>query len=365
MKLGIITHYDVHNHGALLQLHSLKTVLKSLGHEAIALRFKHNYDFLDGDAEHKYNITLKSIPFYIGYLLKKGLPITYFNYRKKKILDNFKAERELVGDYYSHSKDIDAIFIGSDEVFSIECGIVPILWGFGSTTKNIYSYAASFGPTTLEWIKQKNATEFIRGGISNISKISVRDENSRKIIENLSNKQVEMVCDPVILYGYEKEIKEFTKPENYKYILIYSYDNNMNKEEEIKKIKEFADKRNLKIISVGFYHKWCDKSINVSPIELIRYINGAELVITDTFHGSVISIITNSEFITKIRGNGNKLRFLLKQHGLEHRITENFENIEEIVNTKINYDNVNKIIKNEREESIKFLKSCLENNVNE
>ena len=46
MKYGIITHYDVHNHGALLQLNGLKQVLNSLGIEANALQFDKNYDFL-------------------------------------------------------------------------------------------------------------------------------------------------------------------------------------------------------------------------------------------------------------------------------------------------------------------------------
>ena len=360
MKIGIITHYDVHNHGALLQLHSLKQMLKTLGQDAKALQFKHNYDFLEEEAENKYNITLKSIPFYLRYLMKKGLPITYFNYRKKKILDQFKKEKELIGDYYSHAKQISAIFIGSDEVFSIECGLVPILWGFGSPSNHMFSYAASFGPSTMDWIQQKNAVEFIKGGINNLSAISVRDENSRQIIEQLSDRKATLVCDPVILYGYQEEIKTFHKPLPYSYLVIYSYDNNMNDPQEIEKIKEFAQQHHWKIVSVGFYHKWCDENINVSPIELVNYIWGAEFVITDTFHGSVISLITNKEFITKIRGNGNKLRFLLEQHGLTHRITEQFENLEEIAKEPINYDSVNEIMEKEREVSMNYLKSCLE-----
>ena len=46
MKIGIITHYDVHNHGALLQLNALIRILSSLGIEAQALQYDKNYDFL-------------------------------------------------------------------------------------------------------------------------------------------------------------------------------------------------------------------------------------------------------------------------------------------------------------------------------
>ena len=61
MNIGIITHYDVHNHGAVLQLTALKRVLKKLGHEAKALRFDKNYDFLGHDKKAKYSIGLGSV----------------------------------------------------------------------------------------------------------------------------------------------------------------------------------------------------------------------------------------------------------------------------------------------------------------
>lgn len=63
MDIGIITHYDVHNHGALLQLNALCKVLKKMGYEATALRFEKNYDFLGIELKDKYNISLRSIPY--------------------------------------------------------------------------------------------------------------------------------------------------------------------------------------------------------------------------------------------------------------------------------------------------------------
>ena len=46
MDIGIITHYDVHNHGALLQLNALCKVLKKMGYEATALRFEKNLSLI-------------------------------------------------------------------------------------------------------------------------------------------------------------------------------------------------------------------------------------------------------------------------------------------------------------------------------
>ena len=72
MKAGIITHHDVHNHGAHLQLFALSSQLKELGYDAKALRYKKNYDFMGHSLDKKYSISLRSIPTYIKYLFQNG-----------------------------------------------------------------------------------------------------------------------------------------------------------------------------------------------------------------------------------------------------------------------------------------------------
>lgn len=361
MKVGIITHYDVHNHGAILQMYALQQVIRRLGSEVEGLTFQKKYDFIDAELSKKYEISLRSLPYYTKYLFQNGLNKTYFNYRKKKLLDLFKKDKKMIGRSTKDSKDLDAIFIGADEVFSIEIGLTPEFWGGDVECKNIFSYAGCFGPTTLQSIKDKNAEEFILKGIERLKKISVRDKNSKDIVERMSEKHALLVCDPVILYGYIEEIKKFKITRKEKYILIYSYDNNMNKKEEIENIKKFAKKEGIKILSVGFYHEWCDESINVSPVDLIEYIKNAEYVFTDTFHGTVISLITNTQFITKVHTNSNKLGFLLEEYNMTARKTKDFSNIEEIIKTPIDYKEVNKIIDERRDVSLNYLKECLEN----
>ena len=57
MKIGIITHHDVHNHGALLQLNALSKELASHGHSAAALSYTKNFDFLDKDLAYEIVVT--------------------------------------------------------------------------------------------------------------------------------------------------------------------------------------------------------------------------------------------------------------------------------------------------------------------
>ena len=133
----------------------------------------------------------------------------------------------------------------------------------------------------------------------------------------------------------------------------------MNEPEETKKIITFARQNNLRIISAGFYHKWCDKCVDGSPIDILGYFKYAKYVITDTFHGSVMSLITNANFIAKIRGNKNKLYDLLTRFNLSERIVENFNMLDKVLNTKIDYEQVNKIILSVRKTSVEYLNDCL------
>ena len=52
-KYGIITHYHISNHGAMLQLQALIHVLRSLDFEAKALRFEKSFDFIDEETRNK------------------------------------------------------------------------------------------------------------------------------------------------------------------------------------------------------------------------------------------------------------------------------------------------------------------------
>ena len=359
MKIRIITHHSVHNHGAVLQLLALRNVLAKYDASVCALSYTKNYDFFDDFADTKYNISIKSIPYYLGYLAKKGLKRTWFNVQKKKTLDHYREENHLVGEYYTRCKDLDAVFVGSDEVFSIEPGLNPCFWGMGVPCKHVFAYAGCFGPTTTDFIQEKNAVEYIKAGIDRFERISVRDLNSQSIIKELSGKNVPQLCDPVILYGYQEEKKKFKRPMEEKYLFIYAYDENLNDPAEVERIRKYADSKNLKVVTAAFYHKWCDRSVNADPIELLEWVNGAECVVTDTFHGTVMSMVMNTPFATRIRGNRNKLGYLLSEYKLESRETKDFSDLDRIFAAPMDFENLNHIIEEKRTDGMTYIKDCL------
>ena len=66
-KVGILTHYQVHNHGAILQMHGLYNTLKKLGVEPYILTYKKDFSFLSFSLQAKYDISLKYIPSSVQY----------------------------------------------------------------------------------------------------------------------------------------------------------------------------------------------------------------------------------------------------------------------------------------------------------
>lgn len=354
MEIGIVTHYDVHNHGAILQMYALNKVLNSLGHNSCALSFDKDLRYIDVELQSKYKLSVKSIPVYVKYFISKGLKKTLYNFRKHNLLDKFKRDNKLVEGQYGDSKDL--IIVGSDEVFSTQVGLSDEFFNLNSPYKRVISYAASFGNTTIEDINKKREFQ-IFDGIKSFENISVRDFNSQYILKT-RNIDSTIVCDPVILYGFDNELNKTKVKDLGEYILIYSYDNNMNGV-ETEKIKSYAAKMGLKTVSAGFYHKWCDINVNCNPIELLGYFKNANKVITDTFHGSVMSLITGKQFVAIIRGNSQKLGWLLKEYDLEGRICLDISDIEKIFNITIDYKKTNEIMSDKRTKSMKWLKETL------
>lgn len=357
MKYGIITHYDVHNHGAILQLNGLVQVLKNLGIEAKALQFDKNYDFIGKSMKAKYEISIKSIGFYLKFITERGIHSTFFNYKKSKLLNKFKREQELIGPYYTECGELDGIIVGSDEVFALHTGPTPAFFGHALPSNKVFAYGGCFGPTTIKDIDRLHCRAFVSSGLNSMCGLGMRDQNSINIASELTDKQPELVCDPVILYGYEEEIKDKQRPINNPYMIVYAYDNKFDDHSE--EIIDYARRHNLKIVSPGFIQKWVDINVNVDPINLLNWFQHAECVVTNTFHGCVMSIITGREMAVAIRGNANKLLNLVQEYKIDERIFGVNKELNNVFEQKVDWDIVNDQIKQRRDASMNYLKRMI------
>lgn len=361
MKIGIITHYAVHNHGASLQLNGLIKVLKrEFNLDAQALQFETNYDFADKSVRNKHNISISSVWYFLNYIRERGISIFLFNIWKKRLFNRFNYQEQLIGPHCKDSENLDAIIIGSDEVFSLFAGFTPEFFGYNLPSEKVFSYAGSFGPTTLDDVKRVNCESLVRDGLNSMVGLSMRDQNSIAITKELTGRDSELVVDPVILYGYEKELSSLTNPDLPRYLLVYAYESRLNTPKEYQAILSFAHRNGMIVVCPGFYHKWADKNINTDPIDLLRYFKFAECVVTDTFHGCVLSIITKKEMAVKLRDNANKLLNLMQEYGIDDRSIDDKWDVASIFKKKVDWLAVDQQIMNRRAISIDYLKRMIE-----
>lgn len=339
MKIGILTHYNVYNQGARLQMSAMRYWLESRGHQAVILTYEKNFDFMQ-EEKHKNSGSLLSFPYYIRhYLLEKGLGLTWFNTRK--VLTMKKSQEQYTFAPYNES-GCDAIIIGSDEVYSIDVGINKMMYGHDLGGVPAIAYAPSFGIATMETLEQFGCTEIVRSGLTGMQHLSARDVHTQDMVQKLTGREIPLVCDPVLLYcgSYHSNPKPIGKP----YMIVYSYDRNMVAPDEIAAIKAYAKKHGLITVSLGTYHSWCDRNIVCTAEDWYGYFKDAACVVTDTFHGSVVAMKNHCNVAVFIRESINafKLRSLLAETGLEDRRLQavTADELERVLAASIDYEAV-------------------------
>ena len=146
-------------------------------------------------------------------------------------------------------------------------------------------------------------------------------------------------------------------------MVIYAYDFNINKAEEIAAIRAYAKKHQYITVSPGTYHKWCDKNISCDALEWLEIFKNAECVVTDTFHGTIASLITNTPMAVLVRDtlNANKMTDLLERTQITERrvsaITE--EELDRILDNNIDFKVINSNLKMLRNKGIEYLESAI------
>jgi len=324
--VGILSMQRVINYGSFLQAYALKQLLLQNGADEVYFidiekgRELPGFEYSKNQSKwHKLKRLLQII--FTGLLFQKIRDREFTKKLKKSIEDCFPIlELDKAA-----PKEFDLVVIGSDEVFNCcqraPWGYTLQLYGRVLNAKKVVSYAGSFGHTRYEQLVQLGIDKEIGETMKTMVAISVRDQNSYDIVEKLTGIKAEMHLDPVLMYGYEKEIAERKVSYPEKYMVVYSYQGRINDKREIKEIVSFAREKKLKLISIFCRYDWCDEAIiPETPFDVLGWFKGAEYVVTDTFHGTIFSIITGRRFVTLVReGNAEKIISLLSCLGLENR----------------------------------------------
>ncbi len=281
-SVGIVGYPDTNNIGNQLLKYSMNILLKRFGFNPILISLKR---------KKKVNINF----------LKKHLKI--------KHIRNFKTDIKI--------NDFNYLIVNSDQVWAFNFNYILEI-GFLSFAKNWnikkLVYAASLGYEY--WKVPLKIINSAKKLIKQFSGVSVREEQSIEIINKYLGIRPEFVLDPTFLIekdDYLKIVEDFEinidKKQNY--LCSYILDQTRVKDIYIQKICQLLNYKliDIKVGEEDFVEKF------------IFSINNCKSIITDSFHGTVFSIIFNKPFVTFINKKRGSARFysLAKIFNIENR----------------------------------------------
>ena len=369
MKIGVLALQLRYNFGGILQAYALQKTLKELGHDAV---------HIDQCKYVSIGPWYKKYPIYLKRAIRKHLGSEDIVVRADVAINNASKiisthtepfiekhiKRIFTRDFSNLRKgDFDAFVVGSDQVWRPKY--------FFSKIENAYldfakewdikriAYAASFG--TEEWEYTDEQTINCAALLKKFNAVSVRESSAVKLCKGNFGVESLHVLDPTMLLSKEDYIKLFEETDTNKSdgnLFCYILDESTEKATIIDKV---AKEKGLTPFHVN--SKYDDPSAPIEeriqqPVEKwLRAFYDAEFVITDSFHACVFSIIFNKPFI--VYGNRERgfARFesLLKLFGLEERLVCSPNEIDKVLKTPIDWNNVIRIHTEWKENSISFL----------
>lgn len=381
MKIGTLTVHNGYNFGASLQAYALVMALRGDDNEAYLI------DYRNKCIEDRTNDSLrreksKKLKDKLIYYIKD-----IFNNKteknKKKKYNDFHGEiiDKNIGVVYSKyelrslNKLYDGFICGSDQIwnYNITQGDYSFFLDFADDKKLKVSYAASLGSSVLNFPHESK--KYISILLNRFHQISVREEINVDEIVNLSNKDCHVVLDPVMLLSKEKWIdiaeKANVKLPNKPYIIYYQV---LPDDKFYEEAKIFAKRHELDLVRMDWHPlkawvKGC-KSVStqgIGPREFLKLILHADFVLSNSFHGTVFSIIFQKQFFTfDLCGNNveknKRLVQILSDVGLSNRLTRDLKNVEI---SEIDWEKVFNKMKGKIADSKEFLlKAIKETNEN-
>ena len=351
MKIGILTFHCAYNYGAVLQCYALQSYIKSLGIDVEIINYRPSYlvcrkpkfDFLEFVLSIKENHSISYLGKFVTRLRK------YDKFRKfesdfMRLTEICHAEEDII----QISKRFSHIIIGSDQVWCKKFNGDESIWfGKGIPSIKLIFYAVSAGNTNIDYIDN------YRNQIERSVHISVRE---KELQDALSKLQILSTCvlDPTLMVPHNIWQPFFTQNKYGRYVLVRQ----ARPDEKIYYVAtRLANTLNCKVITADVHDNsfnYASKVIACSPYEFISLVRNAFCVITNSFHGLAVSIITESNFYVVEENDGldERSRNLLAQLLLDDRMIENGH-----IPTfrEIDYSFVNKRLESLRFESQQFL----------
>ena len=385
MNILIVNFDKCYNHGGVLQAWALQHVLLSMGHNVVKAEVPQASKY----PSHKLRI--------IWHIVKR--------IRRKyiigdKTLEIFKEIRENNLEYQPNykvmqfiqkhlntitvtsmselnEKDYDAVIVGSDQVWrkrysagqklltnESACDNAFLAFTNGWNCKRI-SYAASIGVDYWEYTEEE--TKVLQELIRKFDAISVREDSAVELLHRHLDPslKIEHVLDPTLLIEKEDYIQLYQEKKEQSHnneILVYILDQSEEKDNIVSYAQECTGLKTFRVNNPRYFDRYLPpkKRTQTSITSWLRGFHDAEIVITDSFHACVFSIIFEKPFfviLNEVRGT-TRIHSLLKIFGLQSRIIHYAKDFHTL-NNDIDLKMIRKIKKEWQEKSLSFINNAL------
>ena len=350
MKIRILTQPLGRNIGGIMQNYALMTACEKFSKDVRTFNIHYPVPFWFPVI--KYGACIKRLflkifvnrKTVVRWWLENNIEIP----QKKNLMDVEKCNE------LRHLDFSNTIFvIGSDQVWRKEMS-PDLMTFFGSFLNDgipRIAYAASLGLDY--WQFNENETKKIISLLKKFKAISVREESAVQLLKK-RGVDAQLVVDPTLLlqsdYYTSLETEVSRQFADYKHVFLYCLDKHPLQDEMI---VLFNEKKKMPVMNI---------MVNLQIDSWISGLRTADYVVTDSFHGTVFSILFHKKFIVVANEQRGltRLQSLLKMFGLENRLIMSFEDFDcEKIDAEIDYDSVDVILNQEREKSLAFLSESL------
>ncbi|MEP2774904.1 MAG: polysaccharide pyruvyl transferase family protein [Luteolibacter sp.] len=372
MKIGIMTFYFSDNFGAALQAYALRKWFLDHGHDA---RF---VEYLPTHVEHGGKLSLvPTRKAMIGNAKSLYLRLTHLRTRlfgnaaQRESFESFRrVQLGASGSVMRHLADLNAadddhdlLVCGSDQIWSpsLQFGLDPAYFlNFGSDRTRRISYAPSFGNAALPDLKAAGASKLI----SRLDSISVRESSGLRLVEEICGRQATQVVDPTaLLDSYDEIIKPPSDvPENYIFCYALRTDDGVRES-----ANQLSSLTGLPVITPKNAHsRWAPigRICHPGPGEWLGLIRNSRYVVTNSFHGTMFSLLLNKPFVVaaipgKKAGLNDRMISLLEAAGLGDRLVSchDEKTVRKLHDTPIDWAAVNQRLATMRASSEQFLEN--------
>lgn len=370
-KIAILTQPLGHNYGGIIQNYALQKVLKQLGHQPETINRVGNRH-----TSKLRSILSKAKQFVYKYLLQKN--VLTKKQRELIIKDNVKFLKKYINrsvlintnndlsEYFKNNK-FDAVIVGSDQTWrpKYSPNIYNYYLDFLKDNNQIkkLAYASSFG--TAEWEYTEKQTKIVKQLVKQFHAISVREAAGVDLCREKLGVEAVHLLDPTLLLTAEDYSELINQPKANKELFTYVLDESKEKQDFIQFIgKELKLKQHInQAQKFDAKVKRPLEELIMPPLEgWLQGFRDAEFVITDSFHGTVFSIINKKPFIALVNVERGASRFesILSKLGLEDRMVYDVNAFDpSLLHKNIDYETVHLKLNALKEESLNFLKDNL------